>query len=125
MISSNASVVIYINNLNDNAPVFNIEQYSFELEENVPIGTLVGNITVGLYRLLRNSRDIFGTQSSILDGAFGENRQRLLSINFFRKKLYLGCLTSFSMRFGRFSLEEIFKIHVTGLFLYPLVTMMF
>ena len=124
MISSNASVVIYINNLNDNAPVFNREQYSFELEENVPIGTLVGNITVGLYRLLRNSRDIFGTQSSILDGAFGENR-RLLSINFFRKKLYLGCLTSFSMRFGRFSLEEIFKIHVTGLFLYSLITMMF
>jgi hypothetical protein len=36
--------MIHINNINDNHPKFEQESYSFKLVENVPIGTLIGQV---------------------------------------------------------------------------------
>ena len=38
------SIVIHINNLNDNSPQFEHEQYSFQILENAPVGTMIGQI---------------------------------------------------------------------------------
>jgi hypothetical protein len=38
------SLTIHINNLNDNKPKFEQDNYSFELLENVPIGTFIGQV---------------------------------------------------------------------------------
>ncbi|CAF2963653.1 unnamed protein product [Rotaria sp. Silwood2] len=38
------SLTIHINNINDNKPKFDKESYSFKVLENVPIGTLVGQV---------------------------------------------------------------------------------
>jgi len=38
------SLTIHINNINDNKPKFEQQSYSFKLLENVPIGTLIGEV---------------------------------------------------------------------------------
>ena len=43
-------------------------------------------------------RGVFRTHSNIYDGAFCVNSWRLSAVDHFRKKLYLRCLTEFSMR---------------------------
>ena len=43
-------------------------------------------------------RGVFRTHSNIYDGAFCLNSWRLSAVDHFRKKLYLRCLTEFSMR---------------------------
>ncbi|CAF3418621.1 unnamed protein product [Rotaria socialis] len=39
------SFVVYINDINDNKPKFQQDSYSFRVQENIPIGTLIGQIT--------------------------------------------------------------------------------
>ncbi|CAF4868203.1 unnamed protein product [Rotaria sp. Silwood1] len=38
------SLTIHINNINDNKPIFEKKLYSFKILENVPIGTLIGQV---------------------------------------------------------------------------------
>ncbi|CAF0860699.1 unnamed protein product [Adineta ricciae] len=38
-------LVIHINNTNDNEPVFKQSSYSFRIPENVPVGTLIGQVS--------------------------------------------------------------------------------
>ncbi|CAF1425281.1 unnamed protein product [Adineta steineri] len=37
-------LIIHINNINDNIPIFEQKSYLFQLAENVPIGTLIGQV---------------------------------------------------------------------------------
>ena len=39
------SLVIHINNLNDNSPKFEQESYSFKILENTPVGTVIGQLS--------------------------------------------------------------------------------
>ena len=43
----------------------------------------------------RRKRDVLKAMSSIQDGAFCENSQRLKAVNYFRKTLHLKCLIGF------------------------------
>ena len=43
-LSTLQSLTIHINNLNDNPPKFERDQYRFQIPENVPIGTLIGQV---------------------------------------------------------------------------------
>ena len=45
--SSIAIVDIQINNINDHVPYFQHDMYHFEVEENLPIGTIVGRLSIG------------------------------------------------------------------------------
>ena len=44
--SSIAIVDVHINNLNDHVPYFRHDVYHFDIEENLPIGTIVGRLTI-------------------------------------------------------------------------------
>lgn len=43
--SASAQVTVYINDYNDNTPVFSASQYHFYIEENLPSGTSVGTVS--------------------------------------------------------------------------------
>lgn len=45
--SSIAIVDVQINNLNDHVPYFIHDLYHFDIQENLPIGTIVGRVTIG------------------------------------------------------------------------------
>ncbi len=45
--SSIAVVDVQINNVNDHVPYFIHDLYHFDIEENLPIGTIVGRLTIG------------------------------------------------------------------------------
>lgn len=45
--SSIAIVDVQINNLNDHVPYFQHDVYHFDVEENLPIGTIVGRLAIG------------------------------------------------------------------------------
>ncbi len=45
--SSIAIVDVEINNLNDHVPYFKHDVYHFDIEENLPIGTIVGRLSIG------------------------------------------------------------------------------
>lgn len=45
--STIAVVDIQVKNVNDHVPYFNHDVYHFDIEENLPIGTIVGRLTIG------------------------------------------------------------------------------
>jgi hypothetical protein len=45
--SSIAIVDVQINNLNDHVPYFKHDVYHFDIEENLPIGTIIGRLSIG------------------------------------------------------------------------------
>ncbi|CAF4378379.1 unnamed protein product, partial [Adineta steineri] len=45
--SSIAIVDVQINNLNDHVPYFIHDLYHFDIKENLPVGTIVGRLTIG------------------------------------------------------------------------------
>ena len=47
--TGNASVTIYLNNVNDNPPIFNQSVYNFNVYENTEIGKVVGVVRVNIY----------------------------------------------------------------------------
>ncbi len=48
---SRADVTVQIEDVNDNAPVFEQDEYEAELPENPPVNTLVTTVTVSLQTL--------------------------------------------------------------------------
>ena len=44
-LSDTASLVLHVNNINDNYPVFLNDSYSFSVKVNASIGTLVGSVS--------------------------------------------------------------------------------
>lgn len=47
--SSSATVLLQIQDMNDNAPAFRSDSYDLHVKENARIGTVISQITVSLY----------------------------------------------------------------------------
>ena len=64
-------MVINILNLNDNSPIFSSPSFQFEVMENVPTGTFIGQITAA-----DDDDDLFGVvEYSLSEDMFAINKQ--------------------------------------------------
>ena len=65
------NVVINILNLNDNSPIFSSPSFQFEVIENVPTGSFIGQITAA-----DDDNDLFGVvEYSLSEDMFAINKQ--------------------------------------------------
>nr|XP_022298872.1 protein dachsous-like [Crassostrea virginica] len=96
-LSDTASLVLHVNNINDNSPVFINDSYSFTVKVNASIGTLVGSVSavdndLGEYGLV--SYDITGQNEIVKYFTISENgdltTKDLLPIHFSAKLLEFG-----------------------------------
>ena len=89
------SLIIHVNNLNDNKPKFEQESYSFKLLENLPIGTLIGQV---------NAID-FDLNSTIHYELASPDYQDIFSIDSFTGQLYTKVLLDYET-------HSIYHLHI-------------